>query len=149
MPSVTLMIILALSSSHVAAVAGGVCSSYQLVTSNNTVLAPSDSASGYTDNLDCYWRIIAPANHSIVFNISQITLETCPGYAWSGCCDYVEVWDGQSTQTSGQLCNVSSGELTLAARSAWVHFHSDPSGQTFGFSMSVRFTPAVSEFGKG
>ncbi|XP_046451773.1 cubilin-like isoform X2 [Daphnia pulex] len=111
------------------------------ITSPTIISSPSHPDT-YYNNLNCTWRIEAPADQVIDIKFQSLTLETHRDCRY----DWVAAYEGlqvNRSQLLGQYCGNFTYQLPrIKSRGskALVHFRTDWSVSHGGFSASVRFT---------
>ncbi|XP_046746481.1 cubilin-like [Diprion similis] len=88
----------------------------------------------YPPNRDCRWHVIVNPGKRIQFHFYTIMLEESPTCQK----DYLKIMDGPGdrSQQLGLFCNhTSPPQLVTSGSEAWIHFHSDDSGQDVGFEI--------------
>ncbi|XP_063295425.1 embryonic protein UVS.2-like [Pelobates fuscus] len=110
-------------------------------TSANNFTTPS-FPDNYPPNMNCIWKIIAPAGYKIKLTLINFDLED----AFSNSCSYdsLSIYNGLDTSLgpSQILCGLlSSRTVYSAGNSMMLQFISDESGQYEGFKASYVFVP--------
>ncbi|XP_046746260.1 cubilin-like [Diprion similis] len=88
----------------------------------------------YPPNRDCRWHVIVNPGKRIQFHFYTIMLEESPTCQK----DYLKIMDGPGdrSQQLGLFCNhTNPPQLVTSGSEAWIHFHSDDSGQDVGFEI--------------
>ncbi|CAH2326721.1 embryonic -like isoform X2 [Pelobates cultripes] len=96
----------------------------------------------YPPNMNCIWKIIAPAGYKIILTINDFVLE--PALENSCIYDILSIYNGLDTSTgpSQILCGIiSSRTLISVGNSMALQFISDQIGQYKGFQASYVFVP--------
>ncbi|XP_015512725.2 cubilin [Neodiprion lecontei] len=88
----------------------------------------------YPPNRDCRWHVIVNPGKRIQFHFYTMMLEENPTCQK----DYLKITDGPSDRSHqlGLFCNhTHPPQLVTSGSEAWLHFHSDDSGQDLGFEI--------------
>lgn len=102
---------------------------------NQTVVVNGEDGS-YSDNMNCLWTIVAPLNHTINLIWNSFDVEATDSCMF----DYVEIFDGISSNRSQKFCGTQIPPvMTTAANVAKIRFVTDQSVRTGGFSLSFSF----------
>ena len=89
----------------------------------------------YPADSDCYWTIAVSSGFAIRFVFGSINIESHSTCAF----DYLQIRDGllPSSVELVKLCSSATpAPVETSGPGAWVHFHSDHSGQDTGFSLT-------------
>ncbi|XP_050435751.1 cubilin [Adelges cooleyi] len=97
-------------------------------------LSSPGSPGKYPPNRNCYWTLNGPPDKRIQFQFFSFRLEK-----QRKCYDYLEIRDGISMNSPviDKLCNTTVPPPILTSSShAHLHFHTDSTGQDYGFQMT-------------
>ncbi|XP_030624670.1 LOW QUALITY PROTEIN: cubilin [Chanos chanos] len=87
----------------------------------------------YPDNVDCSWVITVDANHRVMFNFTDLDIESQSSCSW----DYVAIHDGTSETSPllGQVCGTTKPDPIFSTGNViYIRFRSDNSRSHRGFS---------------
>ncbi|KAF4095682.1 cubilin isoform X1 [Onychostoma macrolepis] len=104
-----------------------------IVTAPNGEIHSPQYPSNYPDNVDCSWVITVDVGHRVVFNFTDLDLESQSSCGF----DYVAIHDGhhESSPLLGKFCGVSRpSPITSTMNVIYVRFRSDHSQNRKGFS---------------
>ncbi|XP_022177373.1 cubilin-like [Myzus persicae] len=114
------------------------------IDSHGTLSSPG-SPGKYPPNRDCYWTLNAIPGKRIQLNFFSLRFERHINCSF----DYLEIRDGftQHSPMLAKLCNTTSNSLPppilTSGPHASLHFHSDATGQDYGFQMTYSVIEGV------
>ncbi|KAF0762933.1 cubilin, partial [Aphis craccivora] len=114
------------------------------IDSHGTLSSPG-SPGKYPPNRDCYWTLNAIPGKRIQLNFFSLKFERHINCSY----DYLEIRDGftQHSPVLAKLCNTTSSGLPppilTSGSHANLHFHSDGSGQDYGFQMTYNVIEGI------